>query len=153
MRNLLHPALAVALVGSILVIGGCGKSEPLYPVSGKVMHGKEPLTGGQVTFFPDASKGNTSKHSPTGKIGSDGTYTLTTDGKAGAPAGHYKVTVTAQTPGMSATPPGEVGKPAPLTPTQGPKFDPKYSNEAQTPLTREVLTSGATPGHYDVTVQ
>lgn len=154
MRILLRPALAVALVGSFLVIGaGCGKSEPLYPVSGKVMLGKEPLTGGQITFFPDAAKGNKSKHSPTGKIGSDGTYTLTTDGKAGAPAGHYKVTVTGQTPGMSAMTPGEVGKPMPLNPATGPKIDPKYQNEAQTPLTKEVVASGAAADHYDVTVQ
>jgi len=155
MRTLVRLALTAVLVGSLPVIGGCGggKSETLYPVSGKVMHGKTALTGGQITFFPDTAKGNNSKHSPTGKIGSDGSYTLTTDGKSGAPAGWYKITVSTQTPGMGASTPGEPGKVAPLNPTQGPKIDPKYMNEMQTPLTKEVVVSGATADHYDVTVQ
>jgi len=154
MRILFRPALAVAFVGALLFIGGCGKSEPLYTVSGKVMHGKTPLTGGQITYIPDESKGNKTKHSPSGKIGSDGSYTLTTDGKTGAPAGWYKVIVTTQTPGMGgAVTPGEPGKVAPLNPSSGPKIDPKYMDMTQTPVKKEVVASGAASDAYDVTVQ
>src|SRR5262245_19042267 len=79
---------------------GCGKSEPLYPVSWKVLDAKgEPLKEGIVTYVPDESKGNKAKSNPFGKI-SDGNYTLTTAGRSGAPAGHYKITIQADMPGM-----------------------------------------------------
>jgi len=154
MRINFRPAPVVLLAGFLLLGGGCKKSEPLYPVTGKVMLGKNKVTEGIVTFVPDESKGNKSKFSPTGKIESDGTYTLMTDGKPGAPAGWYKVIVNTETPGMSATTPGETpGKAAPLNPTQGPKIDPKYKDVAKTPITKEVVASGAGSDHYDVTVQ
>jgi len=154
MRNLLSRFLvAIPLAAFFLGVAGCGKSEPLYPVSGKVTHNKAPLKGGIITFLPDESKGNKSKFSPSGKIDNEGNYTLMTDGRAGAPAGHYKVTVNTEMPGMAATTPGDPGKPAPLTPPGGVKIAPKYKDVSQTPLTREVVTSGASPTHYDFTVE
>jgi hypothetical protein len=152
MRTLSRLILALALGVFSLIGAGCGKSEPLYPVSGKVTLNNAPLKGGVVTFIPDDSKGNKSKFSPTGKIESDGKYSLTTDGKTGAPAGHYKVIVNTQTPGMGMTTPGDPSKPAPLTP-QGPQVDPKYSDVAKTPITKEVVASGAAANHYDFSVQ
>jgi len=144
------PLLAAVL---LLAAGGCGKSEPLYPVSGKVMLGKAPLSSGVITFVPDESKGNKTKNSPTGKIGSDGSYTLTTDNKAGAPAGWYKVIVNTETPGMGgAMDPGTTPGKATLGGT-GPKIDPKYKDVARTPVTKEVVPSGAASDHYDVTVE
>jgi hypothetical protein len=150
MRIFFRATLPALLACFFLLGGGCGKSETLYPVSGKVTLGTAPMTGGIVTYIPDESKGNKSKHSPTGKIGSDGTYTLTTEGKPGAPAGHYKVTVSGEMPGMGGgTTPGEAPGKATLG-GQGPKVDPKFTNPATTPLTKEVTSGGK---DYDITVK
>jgi len=156
MRNLFRLAPAALLLGGFLLLGGigCGKSEPLFPVSGKVMLKDAPLTAGIVTFVPDDSKGNKSKSSPTGTIGSDGSYTLKTDGRAGAPAGHYKVIVNTETPGMGGPMQVDPNKPALVNPQGGGgvKLDPKYKDSTKTPLAKEVVTSGAAAGHYDLTV-
>jgi len=138
----------------LLAVGGCAKSEPLFPVSGKATLKNAPLTAGMVTFVPDDAKGNKTKSNPSGKIGSDGTYTLTTEGKSGAPLGWYKVTVITDTPGMGGpmTVDPTPGKPAPLGGTSaGPPIDPKYKDSAKTPLTIEVVAAPAA-GAYDVKI-
>jgi len=48
-----------------------------------------------VLFQPDASKGNHSPFEPAGTIDEEGTYTLLTKDKKGAPPGWYKIVVTA----------------------------------------------------------
>jgi hypothetical protein len=122
-------------------------------VSGKVTLKNAPLTGGNVTFVPDESKGNKSKFSPGGQIGSDGTFTLTTEGKSGAPLGWYKVTVFASTPGMGgpATVDPTPGKVAPLNPAGAVHVDPKYQDAAKTPVSLEVVASPGA-GAYDVKI-
>jgi hypothetical protein len=70
---------------------GCGPS--YYPVKGKVMVGDKPAVGATVMLFPDGEK--PAKFTPpAGTVGEDGTFTLSTGGKVGAPAGKYIVTVT-----------------------------------------------------------
>jgi hypothetical protein len=122
----------------LLMVAGCGSSgkDKLYPVSGKVTLGGTVLTAGQVTFHPDLSKGNNAKGVPTGALGADGTYSLTTDGKAGAPVGAYKVTVITNFPGASGTP-------VPI--------NPKYANPNASGLNREVVPNSASAA-YDLQV-
>lgn len=117
---------------------GCGSSakDKLIPVAGKVTLGGTPLTGGQVAFHPDLDKGNKSKGVASGAIGSDGTYTLSTDGKPGAPVGAYKVTISTNFPGMSGTP-------VPI--------NAKYNSPNGSGLNREVVPN-PTSGAYDLQV-
>ena len=63
------------------------------------------MAAGAVNFNPDASKGNTSKFTPSGRIQSGGAYSVNTENKVGAPAGWYKVTIITSLPG---SPPGPV---------------------------------------------
>jgi len=156
-KSLSKIRFALFSLGCLAVaIAGCSKGPKLVPVSGKVMLGNAPLTTGIISFLPDAEKGNTSKLGPSGKIESDGSYTLTTDGKSGAPLGHYKVTITTQMPGGMGAP-----STVPSTPqdpskalsggSSGPKVNPQFSDPTKTPLRVEVV---ATPesGNYDLKV-
>lgn len=79
-------------VGSLLFCAGCGeKSVPVYPVTGTVTFNDQTLSTGTVTFFP-VDQGP----AVTGEIKEDGTYRLTMrDGRQGAPAGQYRVAVSA----------------------------------------------------------
>jgi len=135
---------------------GCGSSEKLYPVSGKVYLKNDLLKGGSVSFVPDDAKGNKVKSQPTGMIGPDGSYTLSYEGKPGAPAGWYKVTVSTETPGMGGMGPPPVhtdpSKPAPLAGSGGVKTDPKYRDPSKTDLKVEVVPSPSA-GAYDLKLQ
>jgi len=127
--------VAAVLLGCLTLAVGCSSGPKLVTVSGKVTAGKVPLTSGAITFVPDESKGNKAKVSPTGQINSDGTYSLMTNGKPGAPVGHYKVTVFTDFPGSTA--PSKV------------KLDPIYSDPTKTLLNVEIVES---PKSYDVNV-
>ncbi len=83
-----------------LLILGCGDASGVgttYPVSGTITFNGEPLNAENtsVLFKPDASRGNASPFEPVGTADADGSYTLITRGKDGAPPGWYKVVVTA----------------------------------------------------------
>jgi len=83
-----------ALTISAGLLAGCGSGgASLAPVSGKVTVNGKPVTSGTVAFKPDKSKGNTFGGEPIGEINAQGEYTLSTNGKPGAPLGAYKVTV------------------------------------------------------------
>jgi hypothetical protein len=155
MRTLSRFGLFIAVLSFCVAgVGGCSKGETLYPASGKVTVKNAPLSGGQVTFVPDQAKGNKSKLSPVGKVGSDGAFTLTSEGRSGAPLGWYKVTVATDTPGMGGTMPVEPGatKPAPLGSQGSVQIDPKYKDSSKTPLSVEVVASPAA-GAYDLKIQ
>ena len=92
-------------------------------------------------FAPDTAKGNTHAVGPAAAIEPDGSYTLTTNGKAGAPAGWYKVTVSTRTP------PKEGATSAPAE--SAVYIDPVYSDTKLTPLSREVIDSPES-GWYDL---
>jgi hypothetical protein len=89
---------AAVLAAAMATLSGCGRSDSLpsyqvYEVKGQVLlaDGK-PLGGGLITFVP---KGDMPV-SPSGVIGSDGSFALSTGGSGdGAPAGDYKVRVEA----------------------------------------------------------
>ena len=89
----------VGLLGPpVAMLAGCGHSDSLpatqvYEVKGKVLlaDGK-PLSGGWIYFVPKGDLPIT----PSGEIGSDGTFSLVTGGSGeGAPAGEYKVRIEA----------------------------------------------------------
>jgi len=115
-------------------VWGCGSGETYYPVTGKVTLGNTPLTSGNVNFVADISKGNQTKATPGGQISSDGTYTLSSGDKSGAPAGWYKVTVFTNVPG---SPPSSVN------------LNPRYMTPGTTDLAVEVAPN-AEPGRYDL---
>jgi len=127
------PQISLLLFGAFVALPGCGQSEKLYPVSGKVTLGGAPLSMGIVSLVPDA--GNATKAHPSASIGTDGTYNVTTNGKTGAPAGKYKVAVT------TMVPPGADSTVTPVA------INPKYNNADTSGLLFEV---GATPGQYDL---
>jgi hypothetical protein len=88
--------MSALLCGAALALTGCGgEQEKLSPVEGKVLLGDKALTTGFVTFYPDATKGNTSKEEPRADIGPDGSYVVSTGNRKGAAPGWYRVAVTA----------------------------------------------------------
>src|SRR5690349_19138759 len=89
------PFLPVALLCGCLA-SGCSDDSgvgPTFPVTGKVTINDAPLTAKStiVLFKPDASRGNTCPFQPAGTVDADGSYSLKTRTKAGAPPGWYKV--------------------------------------------------------------
>jgi len=110
-------------------------------VTGKVTLDNQPLTVGTVTFRPDESKGNTSKAIPSGTIDASGNYKLFTDGKEGAPLGHYKVGVSTQ--GMAAggmQPGGDLGVSDPTKALKtGSPVNTKFQNPDTSGISIEVV--------------
>jgi hypothetical protein len=94
---------ATVLVLCLALVAGCDGGG-LVKVSGKVTVDGSPLTMGSVRYVPDAAKGNKTTTEPVGQIESDGSYSLTTNGKPGAPPGWYKVTVNATSVPESSNP-------------------------------------------------
>ncbi|MBY0457187.1 MAG: hypothetical protein K2V38_07610 [Gemmataceae bacterium] len=80
---------------AVLLVGGCGPSGPqLYPLSGRVLLGDEPLSpkAGETAFIEftaDKGAGNTSAHLPRGDIKADGSYTVSTNNQPGIEAGAW----------------------------------------------------------------
>jgi hypothetical protein len=122
---------------ALLILAGCGKSEPplgpLVPVQGKItlMNGK-PLPDGVVTFVALDRDPNPAS---AGDIGADGSYTLSTRGKPGAPEGKYRVVLT-----RGKDREAWLGVPN------------KYSSEKNSPLEVEVVENKP-QGGYDLKVQ
>jgi hypothetical protein len=128
--------VGVVVCVSAVALPGCGPHVAVVPVQGKVTLNGQPVTSGQVSYLAADKE---SKAGPaTGPIESDGSYTIHTAGKEGAPPGKYKVTVT---PTMV---PMEGATKKPSLP-----FDQKYGDPRKTPLTVEVVASPA-PGAYDL---
>jgi hypothetical protein len=81
--------LAVLLTPCCLACSGGGG---LNPVQGKVLYKNQPLKGAVVTFHPKGANEVTALR-PIGLTQEDGSFTLTTGPKEGAPAGDYVVTL------------------------------------------------------------
>jgi hypothetical protein len=98
-RKALRPVRRCALAGVLLVgallTPSCADSrrQPVYPVRGKILYQGRPETGATVVFHPK----NTSDPQavcPLGKVGADGSFTLSTYAPGdGAPPGDYTVVV------------------------------------------------------------
>src|SRR5262245_3096245 len=70
----------------------CSGADSLNPVQGKLLYKGQPMIGALVTFHPKGANDVTTVR-PTGLVEPDGTFTLMTGTKEGAPAGDYVVTV------------------------------------------------------------
>jgi hypothetical protein len=144
-RRIARATVALAL----LVIGcsdksGVGKTAR---VVGKITVNGEPLTldTATVLFRPDKIKGNTSAFEPAGQVDEDGSYTLYTNGKEGAPPGWYLVEVYAilpRTGGYQKKRPAAGEGPVSL-------IDSKYSSVKTSGLAKEVVENPS-PGAYDL---
>ncbi len=76
---------------SVVCAFACSTGDGLSPVEGKVVFKSEPIKGVVVTFHP--KDGDPIKAiRPVGQTKEDGTFTLLTGDKPGAPAGEYVVT-------------------------------------------------------------
>ena len=131
-----------ATVGFVLFLAaGCGGGESLklVPVTAKTTVKEELLKTGTVYFIADSAEGNTVRVNPVAGIQADGTYELMSDGKSGAPAGKYKVTVNVQT--MDPENMGTVVE-----------LDPKYTSADTTPISIEVVEKPP-PGAYDIKIE
>jgi hypothetical protein len=117
------------------VVSGCKPGVAVVPVSGKVTVDNQPVTAGNVSYMPVGKE--SAAGMSTGQIKEDGSYTIYTAGKAGAPPGQYKVTVTG-----SMIPTG--GGKMPSIP-----FSTKFTSVDSTPLTKEVK-GDAPAGYYDL---
>jgi len=130
-------AIAAAL---LTVIIGCGESGPeLISVTGKVTLDGKPATEGGVMLI-DADNPMSKL---VGSIQSDGTYSVITQRKPGAPAGEYRVTVLVTETKKDADG-NYTGLPRTLSNMQ-------FSNPNTTPLKVEVR-EGAPAGAYDLAV-
>ena len=132
------PALAALLAGTAVAAAGCADERGKLPaVSGTVTVEGKAVPSGNVTFYPDASKGNASTHQPNGAIEPDGRYELYVPAaRKGAPPGWYKVVVYA------------VDDPQPGKPNK--YFASKdYADVNTTPLRIEVVENPE-PGRYDL---
>ena len=127
-------ALAIVMLGNL----GCGSGSNLQKVSGKVTVDGTPLAKGSVRFIPDKTRGNTAGVEPVAQIAADGTYTLATNGKSGAPLGWYKVSLDATEVADSAR-----AKQAKLL------ISPRFHSPETTPLSVEVISSPEA-GAYDL---
>jgi hypothetical protein len=132
--------LSLVLAVCCCLLFGCGPAPTrLIPVSGKITIEGEPLPYGRIVLKPDATQGNMFKGEPSGEIKPDGTYTLETDGKPGAPAGIHRVAVFSVKP---STP--EDGYQPPVWAASQDYSDPEKSG-----LTLNVVES-PTPDAYDL---
>ncbi|HJT79353.1 MAG TPA: hypothetical protein VJ739_19310 [Gemmataceae bacterium] len=107
---------------------------PTVPTAGTVLVDGEPLEEGSVIFIPDPARGNTSPFIGRAQV-LNGSYQLATEGKRGVPPGWYKVIVLLplDSAGMLHPPPR--------------LFDRRFSDPDRTPLSVEVLPSGANEPH------
>jgi hypothetical protein len=137
-----------AVVLLLALAAGCGDASGVgttYPVTGKITVDDRPLTATStvVLFKPDAARGNTSAFEPTGTVDEQGTYTLLTKGKGGAPPGWYKVVVTATE--VSGGGKGSASK----RPVPQSLVAPRYGQATTTTVSIEVIESPG-PNAYDI---
>src|SRR5262245_51845438 len=74
-----------------LASGPACSSSALHPVPGTVIYKGAPIKRAVVVFHPVG--GDLNSQRPSGVTGEDGTFSLTTGVKDGAPRGEYRVTV------------------------------------------------------------
>jgi hypothetical protein len=117
-----RPTLHVAVVAAALAAASCGPGGPkLHPVKGSVLYQEKPAEGATVVFQPVNSGPDSLM--PSGLVGPDGTFTLTTPPHGdGAPAGDYVVLVTQFPPNAR-----ELRHPQSLLP-------PRYGSVTESPL-------------------
>jgi hypothetical protein len=89
----IHLFFALAIAGGVLANAGCGNSNGVYPVSGKVLYKGEPARGALVYFHRKGATDRLHEHVPQGVVGEDGIFTLASPSGAGALPGEYAVLI------------------------------------------------------------
>ncbi len=92
-RQTLSALLLGVCITSLCGCGGDGMKR--LPVEGTVTVGGKPLRKGTVILHPDDAKGNTLTTDAQGLIDAEGHYSAYVGGKAGVPAGWYRIAVNA----------------------------------------------------------
>jgi hypothetical protein len=130
----IRTGLLLPVILSALALPSCSGSGSLQAVHGKVLYKDEPIKGAVVFFHPQGSTDVNAQH-PSGVTGQDGTFTLMTGNKNGAPVGDYVVTVVwneeVEAPKKIVMNPDDV--PAPKDRLGG-----RYANQASSKLTAKV---------------
>ena len=134
---------------AVILMAGCGDDSgvgPTFPVAGKVTLQNEPFSAKNtiIVFKPDASRGNKDPFAPAGAVDADGSYTLTTKGKIGAPPGWYKVVVTSRDEAPTEHPKDPRHRPVAKS-----LLPARYGQEKTTDLAIEIVENPA-PGAYDL---
>jgi hypothetical protein len=126
---------AASGIAILLLVSGCSQFT-YVPVRGKVfLRNKQPVSIGSVVFVP--AKDNPLKATAMGKINSDGTYELSTEGRSGVPIGSYIACVRGPMRKVD-------GKEPPPLP-----YSMSYFDANDSPLKIEVVANPA-PGAYDL---
>jgi hypothetical protein len=125
------------LAGLVVLVAasGCGGIGKLHPVEGKATVDGSPLPAGISINFVSATKSGPAV-TISGSTDANGNYKMTTNGKAGVPAGKYKVVIgqlipTATDPSKGVAAVGSVESPKSVV-------DPKFEREDTTTLTVDV---------------
>jgi hypothetical protein len=130
--SLPHRGLLCLVAAAVLACASCSSGPPLYPVKGKVLHKGQPLKDAVVTFHPKGDKSITTVL-PVGKSGEDGSFSLITGVKEGAPAGEYVVTVIC--PEETKLPKGKIST---APPESRDRFEGAYANRETSTLRAEI---------------
>jgi hypothetical protein len=128
---------------ALALLAGCGGSQSLVPVEGKVLVEGRPLTKGTLVFWPDKGKGNAAPAPAMGTVAADGSFKLTTAGRPGVPPGWYRVTA-------SPPPAADPSQPLPSKPRRTimpRRFNARYEDPARTNLIVEVVASPPAGGY------
>jgi hypothetical protein len=141
LRNLRPPLVALAfLAACLLCASGCGGSDKVVTVTGRVTHKDKPVPGLTVSFVPQTP---TAAGVSTGTTDEDGNYKLTVarTGERGAVLGTHKVWVSMARPtedfDKAANKKAFRGG-APQVPPEIAEVLQKYGSAEKTPLTVEV---------------
>lgn len=131
--RLLVVALSIVVTSCSNDAGGA----KLVPVKGKITVGDQPLKRGSILFRLQSPAGNAPE--PYGSIEPDGSYTMYTNNKPGAPIGKYYAIIEASE---------EID---PSKPSATPKslIDAKYADAANKLISIEVVES-PTSSQYDI---
>jgi hypothetical protein len=86
------------LLGCVGLMSGCGSDgNQLARATGQVNYKGKPLQGASVKFYPEGGG-----PMAIGTTDDSGRFTLTTNGRAGAPVGNHKVSITKMSAGAAA---------------------------------------------------
>jgi hypothetical protein len=116
-----------------LACASCSKDGGLNPVQGTVLYKGQPLEGAVLTFHPKGGGKSITANLPVGRTGADGTFTLKTGDKDGAPAGEYAVTLVC--PEEVKLPKGKIST---APPESKDRFQMAYANRDNPPLRAEI---------------
>jgi hypothetical protein len=92
--NSRSPLCLVLLILVSFLTSGCedGANQPTAIVIGHVYYKNRPLTSGIIVFSPDAERGCKGELA-TADIQPDGSYSLKTNNRQGAPIGWHRITI------------------------------------------------------------